>query len=119
MIMNLQDTYILPEYELTRYEHHGIARADIGRMSVVPLDRRTIDTRPLLDIAKPQYIWMKQSPGAPLITIASDQVKAQSIPPSATELDPNQELVSLELIMDHTHPSRDCESYELNPVYAE
>jgi hypothetical protein len=86
------------DFERERYKRHGIAIAELGRMSPKPIGSCLINIEPMLEIAPPKAAWRIKGRGfsdLPKLAIASVSVNDRNIPPYASRagLIPAPELV--------------------------
>lgn len=108
-------TFNFPDNELKSYYRHGIAHVRISQMIPIPQSGCCLNLEPLLEIEQPRYCWVKETPEAPQVTIASS--KAKGIPEFVTFFDPDKRLGSLIVRYWYNHPKKDYTDVKLEPVY--
>lgn len=93
------------EQQLRKYGQHGLAIIDMNTLSASLWDRFTIETEPLLLMAKPAFVWKRGTANAPKIMISTENTvsaehekrpkTAANIPKDAVRIDSGKELAAI------------------------
>ena len=106
-------TFRFPDVEIRHYQKHGVAHAIIDKMIPIHLGGCYLNLKPLLEIEQPRFCWVKETPNAPQVVIASS--KAKKIPEFAITLD--NRLESIVVRYWHKHIEKDYMGIKLESIY--